>query len=167
MYKLDSDLMGIIFALLTFLVPVISAISERKRKKRKEASKPQNGELFQGDAFAHEDECLHDEEDVHEEDDSLKSDIDEIFDMILGNRRGDDVKGDEADTTKEEVAEELPAEEALPQTFIQPEAPEVYEESVVEEPDTKPAEGIKGRLSKNPKDMVIFAEIMNPKYKEL
>ena len=35
MKRMDSDIMGIIMALLTFLIPAISALLEKNRKKKK------------------------------------------------------------------------------------------------------------------------------------
>ena len=38
MKRMDSDIMGIIMALLTFLIPAISALLEKNRKKKKRKS---------------------------------------------------------------------------------------------------------------------------------
>ena len=125
MKRMDSDIMGIIMALLTFLIPAISALLEKNRKKKK-------GEAVQDvqDSLA------------ENEEESPFFDLKAIFD---------------------EVTEEL-VEEAVPVTADVPvrEVPG----SVVPEGE-KPKNKILQRLKENPADMVLFAEIMNPKYKEL
>ena len=125
MKRMDSDIMGIIMALLTFLIPAISALLEKNRKKKK-------GEAVQDvqDSLA------------ENEEESPFFDLKAIFD---------------------EVTEEL-VEEAVPVTADVP--LRGVPGSVVPEGE-KPKNKILQRLKENPADMVLFAEIMNPKYKEL
>ena len=148
MFTLDSDLLGLLMALLTFFIPVITSIMEKRKKKGK-------GEL------RIEEEFLPDEE-------SLESvDIPEILDIQEDKSFPDvfPVEKAECTTVEEEVIDKLP--DAAP--FV--EGASVTEigqepESTVAEAKEQQEKGVKQRLKDNPKDMVLFAEILKPKFKE-
>ena len=161
MVKLDSDILGILFAIITFLLPAISALLDKKRKKSK-------GGIQAGDV----------DEPVRESDEdspffSIQSVIDEVVEELKQAETADELEMvenpvEEQEGIEDEVVETVKVEEAEPATVP---ASAVLETQVSETPVSEaPAndgEGIKGRLKSNPKDMVIFAEIMNPKFKEL
>lgn len=159
---MDSDIMGIIMALLTFLIPAISALLEKNRKKKK-------GEAVQD---------VHDSQ-VENEEESPFFDLKAIFDEVTEELAQEEeaAVNEEYETAREQqvqpvlqVQEPEPVEyeelveEAVPVTADVPvrEVPG----SVVPEGE-KPKNKILQRLKENPADMVLFAEIMNPKYKEL
>lgn len=148
MFTLDSDLLGLLMALLTFFIPVITSIMEKRKKKGK-------GEL------RIEEEFLPDEESQQ----SL--DITEILGIQEDKSFPDvfPVEKAECTTVEEEVIDKLP--DAAP--FV--EGASVTE--IVQEPESTVAQekeqqekGVKQRLKDNPKDMVLFAEILKPKFKE-
>ena len=162
MKRMDSDIMGIIMALLTFLIPAISALLEKNRKKKK-------GEAVQDvqDSLA------------ENEEESPFFDLKAIFDEVTEElaQEEESAVNEEYETAREQqvqpvlqVQEPEPVEygelveEAVPVTADVPvrEVPG----SVVPEGE-KPKNKILQRLKENPADMVLFAEIMNPKYKEL
>lgn len=162
MKRMDSDIMGIIMALLTFLIPAISALLEKNRKKKK-------GEAVQD---------VQDSQ-VENEEESPFFDLKAIFDEVTEElaQEEESAVNEEYETAREQQVqpvlqvqepdpveyEEL-VEEAVPVTADVPvrEVPG----SVVPEGE-KPKNKILQRLKENPADMVLFAEIMNPKYKEL
>ena len=148
MFTLDSDLLGLLMALLTFFIPVITSIMEKRKKKGK-------GEL------RIEEEFLPDEESQQ----SL--DITEILGIQEDKSFPDvfPVEKAECTTVEEEVIDKLP--DAAP--FV--EGASVTE--IGQEPENTEAQekeqqekGVKQRLKDNPKDMVLFAEILKPKFKE-
>lgn len=162
MKRMDSDIMGIIMALLTFLIPAISALLEKNRKKKK-------GEAVQD---------VQDSQ-VENEEESPFFDLKAIFDEVTEElaQEEESAVNEEYETAREQqvqpvlqVQEPEPVEyeelveEAVPVTADVPvrEVPG----SVVPEGE-KPKNKILQRLKENPADMVLFAEIMNPKYKEL
>ncbi len=162
MKRMDSDLMGIIMALLTFLIPAISALLEKNRKKKK-------GEAVQD---------VQDSQ-VENEEESPFFDLKAIFDEVTEElaQEEESAVNEEYETAREQqvqpvlqVQEPEPVEyeelveEAVPVTadILVHDVPE----SVVPEGE-KPKNKILQRLKENPADMVLFAEIMNPKYKEL
>lgn len=162
MKRMDSDIMGIIMALLTFLIPAISALLEKNRKKKK-------GEAVQD---------VQDSQAENEEESpffDLKAIFDEVTEELA--QEEESAVNEEYETAREQqvqpvlqVQEQEPmkyqelVEEAVPVTADVPvrEVPG----SVVPEGE-KPKNKILQRLKENPADMVLFAEIMNPKYKEL
>ena len=159
---MDSDIMGIIMALLTFLIPAISALLEKNRKKKK-------GTVIQD---------VQDSQAENEEESpffDLKAIFDEVTEELA--QEEESAVNEEYETAREQqvqpvlqVQEPEPVEyeelveEAVPVTADVP----VLEVtgSVVPEGE-KPKNKILQRLKENPADMVLFAEIMNPKYKEL
>lgn len=165
MKRMDSDLMGIIMALLTFLIPAISALLEKNRKKKKGA-------------------VAQDVQDSREENEEespffdLKAIFDEVTEELaqeeeaIATEEFEAAQVQQAQQTEQVVQVQEPepveykelVEEAVPVTVDVP-VQEVPES--VEPEGKKPKNKILQRLKENPADMVIFAEIMNPKYKEL
>jgi len=140
MVRMDSDIMGIVMALLTFLVPVISAIIERNRKKR-------NGGVAQ----------------------PLPDDNDPFGEFEEETQPGhletiEEIAVETVETVKTvETVETLGALGTL-ESAVGIQNPLAEQEKELPEEKKK---GLGERLKRNPADMVLFAEIMNPKYKEL
>ena len=148
MFTLDSDLLGLLMALLTFFIPVITSIMEKRKKKEK-------GEL------RIEEEFLPDEESQQ----SL--DITEIL-CIQEDKSFPDVfpvEKAECTTVEEEVIDKLPDAAPLVEGASVTEIGQEPESTVAEEKEQQ-EKGVKQRLKDNPKDMVLFAEILKPKFKE-
>lgn len=146
MKRMDSDIMGIIMALLTFLIPAISALLEKNRKKKK-------GEAVQD---------VQDSQEENEEESpffDLKAIFDEVTEELA--QEEESAVNEEYETAREQqVQPVLQVQEPEPVEYG-----ELVEEAVPE--GEKPKNKILQRLKENPADMVLFAEIMNPKYKEL
>lgn len=143
MVRMDSDIMGIVMALLTFLVPVISAIIERNRKKR-------NGGVAQS---------LPDDNDPFGEfeEETQPGHLETIEEIAVETV-------ETVGTVKTvETVETLGALGAL-ESAVGIQNPLAGQEKELPEEKKK---GLGERLKRNPADMVLFAEIMNPKYKEL
>lgn len=143
MVRMDSDIMGIVMALLTFLVPVISAIIERNRKKR-------NGGVAQS---------LPDDNDPFGEfeEETQSGHLETIEEIAVETV-------ETVGTVKTvETVETLGALGTL-ESAVGIQNPLAEQEKELPEEKKK---GLGERLKRNPADMVLFAEIMNPKYKEL
>ena len=148
MFTLDSDLLGLLMALLTFFIPVITSIMEKRKKKEK-------GEL------RIEEEFLPDEE-------SFESvDITEILGIQEDKSFPDvfPVEKAECTTVEEEVIDKLPDAAPFVEGASVTEIGQEPENTVAEEKEQQ-EKGVKQRLKDNPKDMVLFAEILKPKFKE-
>ena len=148
MFTLDSDLLGLLMALLTFFIPVITSIMEKRKKKGK-------GEL------RIEEEFLPDEESQQ----SL--DITEILGIQEDKSFPDvfPVEKAECTTVEEEVIDKLPDAAPFVEGASVTEIGQEPESTVAEEKEQQ-EKGVKQRLKDNPKDMVLFAEILKPKFKE-
>lgn len=148
MFTLDSDLLGLLMALLTFFIPVITSIMEKRKKKGK-------GEL------RIEEEFLPDEESQQ----SL--DITEILGIQEDKSFPDvfPVEKAECTTVEEEVIDKLPDVAPFVEGTSVTEIGQEPESAVAEEKEQQ-EKGVKQRLKDNPKDMVLFAEILKPKFKE-
>lgn len=161
MKLLDSDILGILLALMTFVVPAISGILEKKRKEKKR----REAELYR--------EELPEQtsvEEVPSEAQKLNDEIQELFDVLAGKNIPDE-------EVEEPVMEE---EEILPPSFtpaadeLQPVPVEVEENVVLQtepvkvqaEPVVQEENPIKKRIKDNPKEAIILAEILTPKFKE-
>ena len=169
MFLSDSDILGILLALLTFVVPVISSIMEKKRKEKRKGAMQQP-----------EQQQVHEEFVQEEAEPSGAQEIEDLFNELLGLKGESQVHEMEEENLVEELEfEEFQQEEPQPQVPVEP----LFEEKV--EPVTvnvepvqqtlfqedengygEKRESLKERLRKNPKDAVIFAEILNPKFKE-
>lgn len=148
MFTLDSDLLGLLMALLTFFIPVITSIMEKRKKKGK-------GEL------RIEEEFLPDEE-------SFESvDIPEILGIQEDKSFPDVFPVEKAECTKveEEVIDKLPDVAPFVEGASVTEIGQEPENTVAQEKEQQ-EKGVKQRLKDNPKDMVLFAEILKPKFKE-
>jgi hypothetical protein len=169
MVHLDSDLLGILLALLTFVVPVITSIKEAKKKKARQQQE------------AVQDEQVAPESDASEE-------LEEMFNVLLGKQK-EELEQDPDDTLAQEVAEVVQEPEVAEVVELQrPAAAELekkepftegtsavaqaYQPSVEPVAEMGPeAEGkavpsIKDKFRNNPKDAVIMGEILKPKFKE-
>ena len=184
MFTLDSDLLGLLIALLTFFVPVLTSIMEKRKKKRKESVQEQDERDFLPDESLHN---LHkpapqvEEEDPHT---TAASELEELFNDILGiNVQQNNVSdGDDhgvADVVESEVdGLAIETDEAVGKIghegdilegeaatlHLDEQVPPVGEEILKEVPQED--KGLKKRIKENPKDMVLFAEILKPKFKE-
>ena len=157
---MDSDIMGIIMALLTFLIPAISALLEKNRKKKK-------GEAVQD---------VQDSQEENEEESpffDLKAIFDEVTEELA--QEEESAVNEEYETAREQqVQPVLQVQEPVEYGELVEEAVPVTADVLVHDvPESVEPEGEKHknkilqRLKENPADMVLFAEIMNPKYKEL
>ena len=165
MVHLDSDLLGILLALLTFVVPVITSFKEAKKKKARQQE-------------------IEPDEHVAEESD----DLEEMFNVLLGKQK-EELEQDPDDAWVQEVAEVVQepevAEVVEPQRTAAAElekkvpftegtsaVAQAYKPSVEPVAEMEPeAEGkavpsIKDKFRNNPKDAVIMGEILKPKFKE-
>ena len=139
MFALDSDILGLLLALMTFFIPVLTAILEKKRKKGKsltegEVSEPEHDfivELFK---------------EAQAEDDP--------YEGLAG------AAVQEQDIPYEAVQEGEPAVVSSVEEIA------FQEEQTVGEQENGQGKCLKKRLKENPKEMVLFGEILNPKFKE-
>lgn len=148
MYTLDSDLIGILMAIFTFLIPVFSAVMERNRKKKRgESAENFPDNLEEGFQL-----FITPESDLEEEPDSgLGNEPEVVF-------QAEPELVSELEAVRE--TEVVPESELVPQTVV---------ESVVTDEGKEREEvrkSLKERLKDNPKDAVLFSEILNPKFKE-
>ena len=84
MFTLDSDLLGLLIALLTFFVPVLTSIMEKRKKKRKESVQEQDERDFLPDESSHN---LHKHAPQVEEEElrtTAANELEELFNDILG-----------------------------------------------------------------------------------
>ena len=165
MKLLDSDILGILLALMTFIVPAISGILEKKRKekKRKEAALDVEVEELP------EQPCREENENSVEAQ-KLNDEIQELFDVLIG--KGAHVEKNEEPVEGEE--EILPHSSTPAADELQP-VPEEVEENVVlqtepetlqEVPAAQEGNSLNKRIKDNPKEAIILAEILAPKFKE-
>ncbi|MBQ2133085.1 MAG: hypothetical protein II202_03255 [Bacteroidales bacterium] len=147
MFTLDSDLLGLLMALLTFFIPVITSIMEKRKKKGK-------GELRI-------------EEFLPDEESQQSLDITEILGFQEDKSFPDvfPVEKAECTTVEEEVIDKLPDAAPFVEGASVTEIGQEPESTVAEEKEQQ-EKGVKQRLKDNPKDMVLFAEILKPKFKE-
>ena len=185
MFTLDSDLLGLLIALLTFFIPVITSIMEKRKKKRKEEISAlqrssdgieqvdhkdflpdgsMDSESFQA-ASVEEEEPLH----------TAASELEELFNDILGINDRKDPNASELETLPQ-VEMKVDSEGALD---VKSESSHEGEASTLhlggKEPTDDgetPYEGDKGvknwknRIKEHPEEAVILAEILKPKFKE-
>lgn len=147
MFTLDSDLLGLLMALLTFFIPVITSIMEKRKKKEK-------GELRI-------------EEFLPDEESQQSLDITEILGIQEDKSFPDvfPVEKAECTTVEEEVIDKLPDAAPFVEGASVTEIGQEPESTVAQEKEQQ-EKGVKQRLKDNPKDMVLFAEILKPKFKE-
>ena len=162
MVHLDSDLLGILLALLTFIVPVITSIKESKKKKARQQQ-----------------EIGLDEQDGPVADTS--DGLEEMFNILLGKQteeilseEDEEVAGcadfSEVMEPQRPAAAELEKKEAFTEgTSAVAQAYQSSVEPVSEmenEVEDKAGPTIKEKLRNNPADAVILGEILKPKFKE-
>ena len=153
MYTLDSDILAILLALISFVIPAITAIREKKKKQGQQQEAENESP----------DELLH------------KQDVEELFSELLGLQDKVDQEQEEsiaAEETVLDVAPQVQQEECQQMTpepvphqeGISATAVSMQQESAPAREDE--AKSLKERIKANPKDMVIFAQILKPKFKE-
>ena len=177
MKLLDSDLLGILLALATFIVPAVSGMLEKKRKerKRREAelypqAQPENPQ----------------EEDVAESEEeapSLNEEIEELFNVLMGKETAQEEEI-LPDSFQESQPEEPQMQAPREQEYVQPEPvceqiPEPMHSMVEEQvklqteqmeamaqPEPREENSLKKRIKGNPKEAIVLSEILTPKFKE-
>lgn len=193
MFTLDLDLMGLIMVLLTFFIPVISSILDKKSKNRKkEMGELGYDEPSVGIPVQHREEPVEEgsgweelirifeQENAADEQEGTTPDS-----VVLNDTVGTEDTGNKI--VVEPLVEEVPEEgiseveqhirhlsnneKSFEKQQVQPVVEARQQEKTVgmqmpEKEDAPLKKGLKERLKENPADMVIFAEIMNPKFKE-
>lgn len=172
MVHLDSDLLGILLALLTFIVPAVTSAIEAKKKKARQQQ-----------------EAVQDEQVVPEADAS--EELEEMFNILLGKQKEeweqepDDVWAPEVAKVDQvpEVAEIVQHQQHQQQSTEEPEEKVTFTEGTsavakAYQPSVEPAAGIepedtghaemslKEKFRSNPKDALVMGEILKPKFKE-
>lgn len=196
MNRLDSDLMGLLLAILTFALPAVSALFEKRRKERRRRDASAHEEpgrqypdnespfSFTEDASSQEGPEVQMEEMPRQpEEDERAREIEELFEVLLGVQK--------KPAQEEPVHVEPVVEEIVPEVRVEQlqsgQQEELFEEAVpafgeaLREEDSQPRQqpaqepgadvpaagkSLKERLKEHPEDMVLFAEIMKPKFKE-
>ena len=167
MKLLDSDLLGILLALLTFIVPAVSGVLEKKRKERKR----KEAELY------HQPEPEYPQqpeaEEIQEEPLGAKEEWEELFNVLMGRESA----GEEEilpDSSQEHQPQEAGLQEEL-QHKAEMQEPEQVDEQVesqtqqigaMENPEPQEENSLKKRFKGNPKEAVLLSEILTPKFKE-
>lgn len=193
MFTLDLDLMGLIMVLLTFFIPVISSILDKKSKNRKkEMEELGYDEPSVGIPVQHREDSVEEGSGweelirIFEQENAADEQEETTPDSVVLN----DTVGTEDTGNKivvEPLVEEVPEEgiseveqhirhlsnneKSFEKQQVQPVVEARQQEKTVgmqmpEKEDAPLKKGLKERLKENPADMVIFAEIMNPKFKE-
>lgn len=183
MYTLDSDILAILLAIISFTIPAINAVREKKKKQRAQEQAQNSPYHF------HEQEQ---QEHIHtigdESPDELRrKEMEELFSELLGlEHKVEELQEESAEEIQNPVMQqEQPYEDvdAVEETVLDV-VPQM-QETVVEHPqqegiqatvcsvqeESAPAQeenakSLKERIRNNPKDMVLFAEILKPKFKE-
>ena len=181
MYTLDSDILAILLAIISFTIPAINAVREkRKRQRAQEQSGPYHFQQQEPQESAH--------NIVDESPDELRrKEMEELFSELLGlEHKMEEVQEEsvdeiqspvmqqeppyaDVDAVEETVLDEVPQMQDTAgmdpqQEGIQATACSVLEESTPAQEEN--AKSLKERIRNNPKDMVLFAEILKPKFKE-
>lgn len=156
MNYLDSDILGIVVAMITVAFSIYSSITARKKKGSRAPGNVQSAQVVE-----------------QEENPAVleSNEIDELFDLFLS---GKTVKEEASEMVEETVEEPVPAEEnirievqeGIPQTVEPDRISAVIEEQPPMENEIGDAQDLKKRIKLDPKDIVICSEILNPKFKE-
>ena len=160
MFTLDSDILAILLAIISFIIPAINAAREKKKKQKAR-------------------EQVHTHTIVEESsDEPRRNEMEELFSELLG------LQHKEEQQEQEKPVEEFPEQEQNPVQPLFTEDPKMQETAVGEpcqegiqatvnnkQQESEPAQeenakSLKERIKANPKDMVLFAEILKPKFKE-
>ena len=160
MFTLDSDILAILLAIISFIIPAINAAREKKKKQKAREQEPAHTAVEESP------------------DEPRRNEMEELFSELLG------LQHKEEQQEQEEPVEELPEQEQNPVQTLFTEDPKMQETAVVEpsqegiqatvnnmQQESEPAQeenakSLKERIKANPKDMVLFAEILKPKFKE-
>lgn len=187
MKLLDSDLLGILLALATFIVPAVSGMLEKKRKekKRREVELHPQSQL----------ESPYDEDagESEEEAPSLNGEIEELFNVLMGKdttvqeeeilpdsqqesyqqefQNQEPVQGEDHEQwkpakgeTDELAAEELP--EPMHRMVEEQVKPQTEQMEAMAQPEPREENSLKKRIKGNPKEAIVLSEILTPKFKE-
>ena len=181
MYTLDSDILAILLAIISFTIPAINAAREKKKRQRaQEESDPCHFQEREQQEPAH--TC------VEESPDELRRrEMEELFSGLLGlEHKVEELQEKSAEEIQNPVMQqEQPYEDVDAVEGTVPDVVPRMQETVVEhhqqegiqatvcsvQEESAPAtedkaKSLKERIKDNPKDMVIFAEILKPKFKE-
>lgn len=146
MYKADSEIIGIIWGLLAFGLPLIVSFFERKKKKKAD------GQIEQNDVVVDDDNAL------SELFKAKESVWDEIFDFKSVMAGKDEKEEEVVEVEVKPEVEIKPKVEVKPVTVT---VPVTQVTGKVEQPV-----GEEEKLKVDPKKLVLYSEIMNPKFKE-
>lgn len=178
MKLLDSDLLGILLALATFIVPAVSGVLEKKRKEKKR----REAELYPQAQPEYPQE--EDSAESKDEAQNLNEEIEELFNVLMGKEAAqeEEILPDSTQEPKGQESwqqEAVQHEEAVPWKPAEEEIPEPMHRMVEEQvkPQTEqieamaqpePQEGntLKKRIKGNPKEAIVLSEILTPKFKE-
>ena len=186
MKLLDSDLLGILLALATFIVPAVSGMLEKKRKEKKRREvelHPQSQPVSPYDEDAGESE---------EEAPSLNGEIEELFNVLMGKETAQEeeilpdsqqesyqqefqnqepVQGEDhvqwkpvEGETDELAAEEIP--EPMHRMVEEQVKPQTEQIEAMAQPEPREENSLKKRIKGNPKEAIVLSEILTPKFKE-
>lgn len=154
----SSDIIGILLAVFTFVVPAISRVLDKKKKEKKniEAQFPQE-------------ELPNENPDVGKP--VKNEELEELFNVLMGKEEVmEEPHTEYEDDTEPEPeigAEETPALDTIQEEVTSQTQNISYETEVVEVSGEKNEENsVKESLKRNPKEAVILSEILTPKFKE-
>ncbi len=180
MYYADSDLLTVVIAMITIAAGIYSSVSKKKNNLSEEQKKSVLDNVFiaeeeieeEADMFAfasnlhNEDEdmfdfasSLHTEEDEPEE--SNKPEHIEVSNMAE-DVQPDGQQNEILDSIKLQAKINDEYNKALERMKKEAEARELAEQEALKK---RPA-SLKERIARSPKDMILFAEILKPRYKE-
>ncbi len=163
MYYADSDILTVIIAMITLAAGVYSSVAKKKKSAL-------NGKGSENDLSGEEDKkgilekIFVTEEEIDEEA--------ELFDYIFGTGKKKDAE-EEIEEPLDQIEELYEGEKSV--SVMQQDELESAEDEfseaferirVEEESNENQLEGLKERVKKSPKDMILFAEILKPKFKE-
>lgn len=141
MKLLDSDIIGILLALATFIVPAISGLLDKKRKEKKNLAQEAEPE---DNAY------------------KLNEEIEELFNVLIEKETAQEEIL--PDSFHEPVQEQMP--EPLHQVVEEQVELQTVQVEAKVEPEPERENSLKNRIKANPKEAVILSEILTPKFKE-
>ncbi len=151
MFTLDSDILAILLAIVSFAIPAITAVREKKRRQH-------SGQTTEDKS----------------PDELRKEEMEELFSSLLGidtQQQEDNLEQEVSIVEESPDVEEIPYEEPLHEDIPVQEGTSatslhVQQDDPMQNPVEEESKPLKKRLRENPKDMVLYAQILNPKYKE-
>lgn len=186
MKLLDSDLLGILLALATFIVPAVSGVLEKKRKEKKR----REAELYR--QAQPENPYEQDVAESDEEAPSLNEEMEELFKVLMGKEAAQDeeilpdskqesqpqefqyqepVWGEAhvqwkpaKDEIHELASEEIP--EPMHRMVEEQVKPQTEQMEAMAQPEPCEENSFKKRIKGNPKEAIVLSEILTPKFKE-